>query len=279
MPAIQPELIATDVDGTLVETQGMPMSEFTLRTLRAVRDRGLALALVTGLNPWVTRRYVRAIGDGVRAICLNGIFTLEGEDLQPGQFVDEDVARRAVAVTLKEKQIPLVYGADGVTRYLIPPGCDRTEFDGLLAERGAFQPFEAVEAASVLFDVRPAQVSICDHPDRTASLYQRLRDAVGEEAYVVHQPNVRSWVEVNHPDGRKDVGLFAMADRLNIPRERILYFGDSLNDLPVFRQLPYPVAMANALPEVEALAWRTAPPAGEDGVARFLCDLLGLRVS
>ncbi len=276
---IQPQLIATDVDGTLVETQGMPLSAFTLQILRDVLDRGFALTLVTGLNPWVARRYVRAIGDGVRAVCLNGIFTLEGEDLQPGRFVDEDVARHAIAITLEEKQIPLVYGADGVTRYLIPEGSDRTAFDGLVAERGHFQPFQAVAGASALFDVRPAQVSVCDHPARTKSLYHRLHEAVGDEAYVVHQPNVRSWVEVNHPDGRKDVGLFAMADRLNVPRERILYFGDSLNDLPVFRRLPYPVAMANALPEVKALAWRTALPAGEDGVARFLCDLLELNAS
>lgn len=273
---IQPQLIATDVDGTLVETQGNPMSAFTLRTLQSVLDRGFELTLVTGLNPWVTRRYVKAIGDGVRAVCLNGIFTLEGEELRPGRFVDEGVARRAVAVTLEERQIPLVYGEDGVTRYVIPEGSDRAEFDDLVAAREGFQPFEAADNTSDLFSVRPAQVSVCDHPARTESLYHRLREAVGDEAYVVHQPNVRSWVEVNHPEGRKDVGLFAMADRLDVPRERILYFGDSLNDLPVFRQLPYAVAMANALPAVKALAWRTAPPAGADGVARFLRELLGL---
>ena len=273
---IHPLLIATDVDDTLVETQGAPMSEFTLRTLRAVLDRGLEVTLVTGLNPWVTRRYVRAIGDGVRAICLNGIFTLEGGDFRPGRFVDEATARQAVAVTLEERQIPLVYGADGVTRYLIPKGSDRTEFNGLVAEREDFQPFQGVDAVSALFTVRPAQVSVCDHPARTLSLYHRLREAVGKVAYVVHQPNVRSWVEVNHPEGRKDVALLAMADRLGVAREQILYFGDSLNDLPVFRELPHAVAVANARPEVKALAWRMTGSAGEDGVARFLRDHLAL---
>ena len=276
---IRPQLIATDIDGTLVETQGLPISEFTIRTLRAVLDRGLSLALVTGLNPWITQQYVKAIGDGVRAVCLNGIFTLEGDDLRPGRFADPDVVRRAVAITLEEGQIPLVYGEDSVTRYWIPTGSDRNEFDRLVAEREGVQPFRAVDDPSELLAVRPAQVSTCDHPDRTLSLYHRLREAVGEEAYVVHQPNVRSWVEVNHPEARKDVALLAMADHLEIPRERILYFGDSLNDLPVFRQLPHPVAMANALPAVKALAWRIAPPAGEDGVARFLREHLALNVT
>jgi hypothetical protein len=273
---VQPRLIATDVDDTLVETQGAPISEFTLRTLRALLDRGFEVTLVTGLNPWVTRRYVRAIGDGIRAVCLNGIFTLEDGHLQPGRFVDEAVARRAVAVTLEERQIPLVYGEDGVTRYMIPEGADRAEFDRLVAEREDFQPYEGVCDASELFNVRPAQLSVCDYPARTLSLYHRLREAVGKVAYVVHQPNVRSWVEVNHPEGRKDVALLAMADRLGIPREQILYFGDSLNDLPVFRELPHAVAVANAHPEVKALAWRMADAAGEDGVARFLRDHLAL---
>jgi hydroxymethylpyrimidine pyrophosphatase-like HAD family hydrolase len=58
--------------------------------------------------------------------------------------------------------------------------------------------------------------------------------------------------------------------------EEILYFGDSLNDLPVFELVPHTIAMANALPEVKARAWGLTASNNDDGVARSLSDLLGI---
>ena len=272
---IQPNLIATDIDGTLVETRGAPLSDFTLGTLQALLDQGAAVTLVTGLNPWVARRYLTQIDHGVRAICLNGIFTLEDGTLHTGEIVGEEVARQAVELILEQGHIPLVFGTDGITRYCIEHRSDPAEVNQLIAER-SYQPYEQVGEREELFTVRPTQVSVCERPTRTEPLYRDLAQALGDRAYVVHQPSARAWVEINHPKARKDVALLAMARRLGISEDSVLYFGDSLNDLPVFHRLPYVVAMANARPEVKALAWRTAPHVREDGVARFLRDLLGL---
>ncbi len=90
-------LIATDIDGTLADEQG-EIRLFTLRVLQRLLDQGLPVALVTGLNPWPVKRYVQQIGHGIRAICLNGIFRLEEGELQPGSFVDFDVAVAAAQI-------------------------------------------------------------------------------------------------------------------------------------------------------------------------------------
>ena len=266
-------LVATDIDGTLVNDR-REVTPVTLRVLRQLLDRGVLVVLVTGLNPWPTRRYVEQIGHGIRAITLNGIFLLEDGEVHEGLFVDPAVARVAVEIVVAQGYVPLVYGADGVSRYLpVDGGMD--EVTKLVAER-PYQPYQAIDTIDALFSIRPAQVSVCDSDARVAALHSHLDAAFGDRAYVVRVPGRRAWVEVNHPEARKDVALLALASRLGVAPDEIVYFGDSLNDLVVFRALDHCVAVDNARPEVKALAWRTALSNNDDGVARMLAALFGL---
>lgn len=269
-------LIATDIDGTLANNQGELAPE-TITVLRALLKRDIPVTLVTGLNPWPVRRYLAQINRGqhfpeLRAITLNGIFLLEGEELHEGCFTAPEIIREAIAVMLKSQHVPLVFGEDGITRFFpLPEGMATVE--ALIAAR-PYQPFEAVATVEALFTVRPALVSMTGTAEEAAELYPRLETAVGARAYVVYQPGMqRSWVEVNHREARKDVALLALAARLNVTPEEILYFGDSLNDLPVFEVVSHAVAVENARPEVKARAWRIAPSNDAAGVARFLSEL------
>jgi Cof subfamily protein (haloacid dehalogenase superfamily) len=264
-------LVATDIDGTLVNDRG-ELSSFTLNTLQQLLARGVPLVLVTGLNPWPVKRYVRQIEHGIRAICLNGIFLLHDDRLEEGFFIDFDVAVETAHLIFDAGYVPLVYGADNVTRYVPSTVEAMTEVKKLIVSR-PFQPYVAVCGVEALFDVNPAQVSICDADVRAARLFPELARAVGNRAYVVYQPGPQSWVEINHPQARKDVALLALAGRLGVSAEEIIYFGDSLNDVPVFHAIAYSVAVGNARPEVLDLAWRTTMTNNADGVAHFLAGM------
>jgi len=267
-------LVATDIDGTLADPNSQ-LTDLTLRALRAVHDAGIDVALVTGLNPWVARRYAQAIGPWIHVICLNGIFRLNHGEAIPGFYLDPQTAEEAVAHILDQGCVPLVFGDDQVSRYLPRYREGTAEITKLIAER-PFQPYVPVAAPEALFPVPPAQVCICDTAERGERLHPVLDAAVGDKAYVILQPGARTWVEVNHPDARKDRALLSFADDLNVAPDEIVYFGDSLNDVPVFENLPYAVAMENARPEVTRLAWKTAETNAEDGVARFLIQHFGL---
>ena len=273
-------LIASDIDGTLVAADRI-LSPGTLNTLRHLPELGVAFAFVTGLNPWVTERFVSALGPWSRGICLNGVFTLEGGRRVAGQVIDPEVAREAVSLSLDLGYVPLVYGEDHVSRYLAhqPDGANHgggmVKIRHLIVER-PYQPYVGVESFEALFTVPPAQVAICETPERGAALFPVLDRALGERAYVVLQPGETTWVEIAHPEARKDRGLMAMAHRLGLSAEQVLYFGDNLNDLPVFEAFPYTVAVANARPEISKLAWRTTTSNVEDGVARFIAEWFDL---
>jgi Cof subfamily protein (haloacid dehalogenase superfamily) len=272
-------LVATDIDGTLINSC-RELSPITLSVLQHLLDQNVDVVLVTGLNPWPVKRYAQQIGHGIKALCLNGIFLLEDGDLKPGYFIEYDVALEAVQFILQCGYVPLVYGADNVSRYL--PGMPEAmvQVAALIKDR-PYQPFVPVTDVDALFEIQPAQVSVCDSDERAAKLYPNLNNAVGKHTYVVYQPagqSGRSWVEVNHLQARKDIALLDLCSRMGISSDEIIYFGDSLNDIPVFESITYPVAVGNARPEVLDLAWQTTCTNNEHGVARFLIDLFDLEL-
>ncbi len=267
-------LIASDIDGTLVNDE-REVPPYTLRVLRRLLDDGVPVVLVTGQNPWTASRVARQIGHGVRAITMNGVFLLEDDTVHAGEFVDEALAREVAEAVLAQGYAPLVYGEDGVERYIPTPDAE----PALASLRAArhYQPFQAVDSLDALFEARPAVISICETFPRAKAIYPLMQEVVGDRAYVVYQPGPqRSWVEVNHRDARKDTALLALARRLGVSADEIVYFGDNLNDLVVFRAVPHSVAVENAHPEVKALAWRIAPSYEREGVARFLAEHFAL---
>ena len=73
--------------------------------------------------------------------------------------------------------------------------------------------------------------------------------------------------EFNAADAHKGVALARLAEHLGFGIENVMSFGDGLNDLTMVRDAGFGVAMANAVPEVLAVAKIVAPSNDEDGVA------------
>ncbi len=269
-----PRLVATDIDGTLINDQ-RELSLRTVRALQAVARQGVPVVLVTGLNPWAVRPYLELLGPELTAICLNGVFRWEKGQLHAGQFIAPAVAHEAARTMSAQGYAPQVYGADGVCRYWPVSATALAVFQAVIARR-PYQPYQAVTGLPALFAAPPAQVAVCDTAARGELLYRQLAAQLDGRAYVTFSLGHETWVEVNHPEARKDTALLAYAQQLGVAPEQILYFGDNYNDLVVFRAVGYPVAVANAQPELQALAWRLAPSNNEEGVARLLEELFVL---
>ena len=71
----------------------------------------------------------------------------------------------------------------------------------------------------------------------------------------------------------KATGLRRLADELGIPMEETMAFGDHMNDLEMIEAAGCGVAMANAIPEVKAVADRVCASNEEYGVMRVLAEL------
>jgi hydroxymethylpyrimidine pyrophosphatase-like HAD family hydrolase len=153
--------------------------------------------------------------------------------------------------------------------------------DEVVAETGLFDPAELVvwaREASTAPDVlahleRPVTKLICHHPDRSVdqALLAELAMVCGDRATVTSAGT--GWAEIGAPRVTKALALALVCERLGIQAAEVVCVGDSLNDLSMLAWAGLPVAVANARPELLAVARRVVPANDEDGVASLLEEL------
>ncbi len=79
------------------------------------------------------------------------------------------------------------------------------------------------------------------------------------------------FLTILHPEGDKAHALQKVADHIGRETSEVTVFGDSVNDIGMFKLAGTSVAVANALDEVKAVADVVLPHSNdEDGVARYL---------
>lgn len=85
-------------------------------------------------------------------------------------------------------------------------------------------------------------------------------------------------VEVLQAVADKGAAIRAFCREAEIDPAEAMFVGNDVNDLPAMRAVGFPIAVADAHPEVKEAAWRVLRTRGGDGVAREVVeDLLALR--
>jgi len=100
-------------------------------------------------------------------------------------------------------------------------------------------------------------------------LEELLRTLIGEEATLFTSKPY--FLEVLPPHVDKGSALAKIAQRLDISREEVMAFGDSMNDEAMLRWAGRSVAMRNADPRIKAITSETTDRTNnDDGAARYI---------
>lgn len=261
----RPRVVATDVDGTLLRSDGH-VSPRTREVLQAVEAEGITVVLVTARPP----RWMRELEDlGVHAIalCGNGAFTY---DVAERRVVGHRLLGTDVLVDLLGDLRDAIPGIVLATEGVAGPACETAwELDDYPGEWavGPWQELAGRPVGKVL--VRHAELS-------TEELTELVAGVVGDRAEVSHSGAVRM-AEIGPRGVTKAVALAQWCREQDPPAcaEDVWAFGDMPNDLPMLTWAGRSFAVANAHPQVLAAATDVVPSNDEDGVARTLETLLG----
>lgn len=83
-------------------------------------------------------------------------------------------------------------------------------------------------------------------------------------------------LEINAEDAQKGPALAAYAALKQISMTEVMAIGDNLNDESMIRMAKYGVAMANAVPQIKALAWEITGTNVANGVAQAIHQAITL---
>jgi hydroxymethylpyrimidine pyrophosphatase-like HAD family hydrolase len=256
-------LLAFDVDGTLVREDGT-VGPATVDALDAARLAGATLTLATGRDWDAVEGLLAELKPIQFALCINGIEVIDATGrLLHAEELDADVAATAIK-TLRDAVPGIAFGLGIGGRLVGEPA-----LAGLLPP-GAGQIAEVIDVVDELGPkLRDVVVFHPDHTEDLAGLHRRCRHVLPPEGLDIAFSGL-PMLELVPPGAGKDKGLAWLATHLGIPNDRVVAFGDGLNDLAMLRWAGTGVAMGQADEAVKAAADEVTDTVGADGVAAWI---------
>lgn len=263
-------LIATDLDGTIVRSDG-EISPRTNDALRAAEDAGLVVVFVTGRPPRWMKPISEATGHRGLAVCANGalVYDLHAEAIVQEFPMTLEVARTLTEV-LKAAVPGVAFAAEGAGRFGHEPGY-RSNFE---------LPSDVVVAELHELLDRPVTKLLARHTSMpTAQLLAAAQEVVGDLAQLTHATfsETDGLLEISAVGVTKAFGLERLAAEHGIGPDEVVAFGDMPNDLPMLSWAGHAVAVANAHPDVIDIADEVTASNDDDGVALVIERLLDRR--
>lgn len=264
------KMIATDMDGTLLDGQGQLDLPRLATILEELDKRGIRFVVATGNE---IQRMCLLLGDLVERMTLvvaNGARIFEGNQLSMSSFWEPGLIRDALSYFAgRERELQLV-----VT----------SEKGGFVLEGTEFPLIEKVmtrEMAQLFYKRMNFVPSLQDYPfDKVLKMSMMVEEAAAaEHARLINQHFAGRLSAVASGYGAIDIlqdgmhkawGLQQLMAKWQIQSSEIMAFGDSENDLEMLELAGYSFAMENGEEKVKRMAKYIAPSNDEAGVLQVL---------
>ena len=264
-------LYVSDLDGTLMRNDET-ISAYTERTLNKLIGEGLAFTYATARSVESARTITGGLKLKLPVVTRNGTVLADnstGRHLEKALFTEDEVRLlKELLPELPEYGFVSCFIGDEMIKTYIPgkhtPGMEKylrkNEHDLRLRQAADFDS---------LFCGQPGYVTLIDDREKIAPIYERVRDYPGWEC--LFQKDTywdEYWLEICPQNCTKARAILKLKETFGF--EKLVVFGDSVNDLSMFRLADESYAVANALEELKEAATAVIGSNEEDAVADFL---------
>ena len=254
------KMITIDLDGTLLRSDGS-VSDRTVRTLQAARDKGVVVAIATGRMYQTARPYGDRLdlGDSPLLLFAGGLIeTLESKKILFQQVIPREWAQE-LADLARRRGWQLQTYIDDVLR--------AARDDEWIRDYERITHSKACICGDEFYHVQGdcnKLLSRGGHDDLVARKALIEKTFPGRFNVLFSAP---TFLEIMPQGVDKGEGIRRLGELYGIGTDEIMALGDSQNDLDMLKAAGFPVAMANAAEEVKAAAAYVTASNDDDGVA------------
>jgi len=249
------------------------VTDRTARVIARVLAADTPFVLVTGRPPRWIPRVARAAGLSGYAVCANGASVydigadevLSVHDIDPVQLQDVVRAVEAVLPEMRVAAERTIVGRDTDHPFAIEEGFHNPWGN----PNGEGDRAKLVPRAEVIGHA--ATKLLVRHRGMTSQqMAEAVTTVVADLAMEVTYSSNSGLIEISAAGVTKASGLAEVCELLDLAAGDVVAFGDMPNDEPMLRWVGHGVAMANAHPDLLAIADEVTAPNSEDGVAQVL---------
>ena len=252
-------LVVSDVDGTLVTTQKR-VTERTRAAVAALHAQNIRFTVVSSRPPFGLRMLIDMLGITAPVAAFNG-----GAIASPAlQILNQcsiagDVAREVVAFLDAQRVGVWVFtGEEWLTRDL---GGAHVSHETITVQ----QRPHVVENFDAVINRAGKIVGVSDDFARLEAVEGEAQARFATRAVAVRSQNY--YLDFVAPGIDKGSAVRQIAETVGVPLSEIVTLGDGENDVPMFRQAGFSIAMGNASDAVKGEARETTLTNDEDGFA------------
>lgn len=265
-------LYVTDLDGTLLHND-KSLSDYTINTLNKLIEQGILITYATARSFQSAWEITHDIHFTIPVIARNG--TVFANQILKKESAISHFSKREVG-KLKALLTGIIEHIGFVTAYFdgkmiksyrnleICPG-----FQKYVAEHVNDKRMRAISAEEDLFDGNVTYVTLIAEKNELQPIYEKIKNAGNWEC--VFQKDTYGdeyWLEICPPNATKAKAVLKCKEKLGC--DRVVVFGDSINDLSMFAIADEACAVENGLEEVKKAATTIIPSNENDGVATYL---------
>jgi Cof subfamily protein (haloacid dehalogenase superfamily) len=255
-------LVVSDVDGTLVTTDKV-LTERSRAAVASLGAVGIGFSVISSRPPFGLRMLIEPLRLRLPIGAFNGAamvtpdLSLINRRELPAAVVKNAIARLhslSIDVWLFTADRWLVENPRGpyVDKEIKTIETQPTIVDDPLAEAGAVSKL----------------VGVSEDFARLAACEPVMRNTLGNGASVVRSQ--RYYLDVTPADTSKGAALAELARRAGVPTDEIVTLGDMDNDVSMFRNSGFSIAMGNASDEVKHAASAVTLSNDQDGFAEAI---------
>lgn len=262
-------LYISDLDGTLLSSQAV-LSPYTVKTINALIGRGMVFSYATARSLRTAKQATRALVTRVPLVVYNGAFLMDQATELPllsNHFEPElqnELFDAAQAAGVQPILFSLVEGKD---RFSFLEDTSHPGIRAFLSKRQGDPRARPVRSGGRLNCGEGFDLLCIDTPERLDPLYERYRDRCNC-VYQVEQYTGHLWLELMPAKATKSNAVRQLKRLLNC--DRVVAFGDGVNDIDLFQLADECYAVDNASPQLKAIATGVIGSNDADGVARWL---------
>ncbi|WP_164215020.1 HAD family hydrolase [Virgibacillus sp. YIM 98842] len=267
-------LIALDLDGTLLTDMKL-ISDRTKETILTAMELGHIVVIATGRPHRASIEFYEALGLNTPMVNFNGALIHHPRDNK------WDALHNPMPMETAHQIIDACYDLN--VNNILAEVMDQVYLDQynpqimeIFQSMPDHSPFRIGNVKNNLSE-DPTSVLIYPREDHINELRNHLDNFHAE--LIEHRKWGAPWniIEIVKKGMNKAVGLHKIAKYFDIPKERIIAFGDEDNDLEMIDYAGVGVAMGNAIDELKSVAKHITGTNEEDGVGNFLERYLKLK--
>lgn len=268
------KLIATDMDGTLLDPKGQVDLPRLEKLLDQLEEREIRFVIATGNEIHRVKQLLGHLTERVVLIVANGARIFEGNQLLQAQTWDDDMVNRALEF-FKGRECQDQFVVTSMNGGFVKEGTVFTQLENFMTPEMIelfYQRMNFVEELESHLFGGVLKMSLVVGEERSDSVLEEINQLFNGHVQAVSSGY--GCIDILRSGIHKAWGLQELLKRWDIKAEEIMAFGDSENDVEMLQLAGIAYAMENADDKAKAVATDFAPSNSQAGVYQVLEDWL-----